>query len=376
MKMKKLAALGAVMLACTVLFTGCSFIPKDLPLVHITYGDNKKDTISLGYANFAARYNQAMYDETYRSYYGDTLWSQDATGNGTTLEQYVKKDVLSSLEERFAISIHAKDYKVSLTAKEKKAIRKAAKKFMKNNSDKALKQIGATEEYVERYLTDETLAYKVRAKVEAKADDTVTEDEAAQKAVTYVLFSTADSTDSSGNTVKLSDEEIAALKQQATTLSTAADFDAEVKTLGATASSANFGDADIKEAEKDSTTSTTLPLKVMKKANTLAVKGVTAPVYVKGKGYYVVRMDSTFDESATQTKMTSMASEKRQDYYNTTLKKWEKKITWKVNKTMWSWVDFKDLFEQKGASSTTSQSSTTGTSESTSTTGSTSSAAE
>ena len=85
---------GIAALAAAVLFTGCSKFNPDTTLVTINTGDGTKDTISLGYASFAARYQQSMYDQYLLSYYGEGMWSTDMTGTGSTMEDDTKEGVL------------------------------------------------------------------------------------------------------------------------------------------------------------------------------------------------------------------------------------------------------------------------------------------
>ena len=52
------------------------------------------------------------------------------------------------------------DYGVEITDDEKAAMKEAAEKFMSDNTKSALKEVGATEEYVERYLYLQTVQQK------------------------------------------------------------------------------------------------------------------------------------------------------------------------------------------------------------------------
>ena len=56
--------------------------------------------ISLGFMNFMARYQQAIYDGQFGAMFGDNsdIWSQDLLGEGTDTETSVKKNVAESIE--------------------------------------------------------------------------------------------------------------------------------------------------------------------------------------------------------------------------------------------------------------------------------------
>ena len=89
MKKAILRTTGVAALAATVLFTGCGSKIKDsATLITINKGDGATDTITLGYGNFVARYQQSLYDQFMLGYYGEDMWSQDVMGGlGYTMEE-------------------------------------------------------------------------------------------------------------------------------------------------------------------------------------------------------------------------------------------------------------------------------------------------
>ena len=93
MENSKLKSVGIAALSAAVLLTGCGQINANETLVTIKNGDTT-DTISLGYGNFAARYQQSMYDQYLIGYYGEGMWKQDMSGSGSTLQDDTKDGVL------------------------------------------------------------------------------------------------------------------------------------------------------------------------------------------------------------------------------------------------------------------------------------------
>ena len=173
MKSKKLLSLVSVSMVCAMLFSGCAYIPKNFKLIDINNGE---DTITLGYGNFAARYMQAMYDQVYSGYYGTSMWGQDLYNSGNTFEEDVKSDVIDTIEEMYLLSMHASEYGVELSADDEAAIKKAAAEFMKNNSKDAIKQVGATEEYVADFIRYQQVATMVEEAIKAEAPEDPVED--------------------------------------------------------------------------------------------------------------------------------------------------------------------------------------------------------
>lgn len=94
MKLKKMAAvlLTAVMLSSFAAGCGSSI---DTNAVAATL-DSKE--ISMGVANFMAQYQAVQMDAYFLSYYGENMWSSDS-GDGTTMTDSVKEDLMESLQE-------------------------------------------------------------------------------------------------------------------------------------------------------------------------------------------------------------------------------------------------------------------------------------
>ena len=190
MNIQHMAKRGAALALCAVMLAGCgSAINNDAVVVNINDGE---DTVKLGYANFVAHYNQAGYDMYYRSYFGDEYWSNDLAGDGKTMEDTVKEQVMKDLERFYVSGVHAADYNVELTADDEKAIADAAKKFLDDNEEDAIRQMGATQEYVERFLKDQTISTRVQQAIEKDADVKVDEKEAERSTIAYTYFLTTE----------------------------------------------------------------------------------------------------------------------------------------------------------------------------------------
>jgi foldase protein PrsA len=363
MKSKKILSVFALTLTGATLLSGCAYIPKSFKVVNINDGE---DSISLGYANFVARYNQALYDQFYGSYYGNTMWSEDLMGSGNTLEEDVKDQVMDDMEEAYLCAQHASDYDIELTEDEKAAIEEAAKKFMEANSDEAIEQVGATEDYVIEFLTNETITKKVQAQVEESAEVEVTDEEAAQKAYSYVYFATTTTDSTTYTQTDMTDEEKANVLAQATAVAAADDLESGAEAQGTSVSTGNYGSVELSNAEQYKEYSAALEedsdaaddyedavvnysgldYSVLEALEGMSVGETSDVIEVEGDGYYVVRLDSTYDEEATATEKETLLTERQEQAYDDLLKEWKDATDWDVNDTYWSWVEFSDFFEQ------------------------------
>lgn len=187
---KKGLAMGlGVCMAASVL-TGCGK-GKELDAAAAAAALDGEE-ISAGLVNFFLRYQQAEFESSYgawlQSYYGTDIWNVDLSGTGTSYGETFKNDVINSLERLLLAEKHMGDYSVELTDEEKTAITQAAQEFMDSNEEEVLEKMSATQENAERLLTLYTIQNKMETQMSADVDTEVSDEEAAQRTVSYVRF--------------------------------------------------------------------------------------------------------------------------------------------------------------------------------------------
>lgn len=324
---KKAATLLMTAALATTALAGCGV--KDDAIV-AQVGDVK---ITAGVAGFYARYQAAGMETYYGSYYGDDMWSQEYS-EGKTFEEEIKDNTMESLQELYLLDMHKDDYEVALTEEENKEIDKAAAQFVKENKDSALGKVFGTEENVREFLRLQTVQTKMHDAMVADVDREVSDDEAAQKKMQYVFFSFT-STDSSGNSTTLTDDEKATLKTDAQKLVKEAkkskDFEALAKKYNQEAQEVTF-DAD----------STTPDADLVAAADKLK-KGKTTDLIETENGYYVAKLTSTFDREATDTKKESIISEREEEQYDSLVDEWKNAVDVKVFDKVWDKISFEDV---------------------------------
>ena len=307
------------------LLTGCGEIKAGSTVLRV--GDEK---ISLGLANFFARYMQAQYE----SYYGisEDAWKQNVSDDETTYEASLKKDIMKNLQNAVLERQNAEEYKISLSDEDKAKIKETAKAFMKDNDAKAEKAVTADQETVENYLELVTYQKRVEDAIRATVtEEDITDKEAAQKKMQYVYiaFST---TDEAGNVTLMEDDQKKEIKKQADAFAKGAaeqeDFAAYATQEGYTATDATF--------DKNSTDP---DAKLIKAADKLK-EGEVSDVIEGETGYYVAKLTSTLDREATDQKKQELLSEKQSDAVTKQLKKWKKDTKIKVKKRLWKKVRF------------------------------------
>ena len=296
--------------------------------------------ISLGFMNFMARYQQAIYDAQFSAMFGgSSMWTQDMFGDGTDMETSVKKSVTESIEQLYLLEKHMGDYKVEVTANEQKAIEEAAEQFMEDNSKKALRQLGATKEYVKEMLRLNTIQAKMRQAMDAEVDTEVSKEEAAQKTISYVSVNRTSTTDEEGNNKQYTEEEKASVEQQVKEFRKSAkdDFTAAAEKAGYTVTPYSYGEKDESYALDD---------KVIEAANKLK-DGEVSKVITTDENFYVVHMDSTFDEEKTEEKKKSIVQQRKDDHYVEVCDGYKEDVKYELNEDEWAKVKFDEFFTIK-----------------------------
>lgn len=354
---KKAAVLTAAGVLAATAVTGCSgSINTDA--VVATVGD---DEITLGVANFYARMTQGQYETYYASMMGttgDAMWTQEA-GEDQTYEESVKDSLMENLENMYLISQHAADYEVSLTEEEEDAIAEAAAQFDEDNTDEAKETVSGYRKDIEEFLRLATIQTKMDSKMREGVDEEISDEEAAQKAMQYVFFSYT-TTDDSGNTTELTDEEKESLKTDAQSLvdrvNAGEDISTVAEELGQTAYDLTF-DSESTSPNED----------LIAAVDAFETEGQVTDVIEADDGLYVGRLTSLLDRDATDQKKTSIVEERRQEQYDSLLEEWRNDTDIKVDEKVWDKVDFEDtgvtIITSETEETTTDDGSTDDTSE-------------
>lgn len=327
---KKLKCLAISVMACAVLAAGCANKTDLNEAVAVINGED----LPLGMAKFYAKIQQVTYETYYGSLFGEDMWSQSFDGT-TTFGDSTREGVLEELKQMYIINQHAADYNVSLSEEDNKKIEETAAKFMKDNSSDAKTAMGADEEQIKKFLSLYTVQSRVMNAILEGVDREVSDEEAAQKTISYVVLSAEGEADEEGNTAEPTEEELANKKAEATKLSedsiASGDFEATVTNAGLTSSKTSYKNAEDEDASLDSA--------VLAAADELS-DGETSDVIETEDGFYVVNMVSTFDKDATETRKAEIISERESEYFENLYSGWEEASEITINEKAWAKVQF------------------------------------
>ena len=142
-------------------------------------------------------------------------------------------------------------------------------------------------------------------------------------------------TDDSGNSTELTDEEKEALKTTAQGLvdrvRAGEDFAAVAEELGVEAQTATF-DSESTSPNED----------LIAAADALANEGDVTELVETDSGIYVGELTSLLDREATDAEKETIVEQRRQDQYDSLLQEWKDAIDIEVNTRVWNKVDFID----------------------------------
>lgn len=330
-KSTKVLGITAGMMAALVL-TGCN--AKDTDTVATVYGTQ----VTVGEAGLFATYQQAQYEQFYSMYLNTTVnWSQTYDGE-KTMEDQTKEGVLEQFKKMQIVASHAADYNISISEEEQAKIEEAATKLIEANDEKAQKALHMSKESATSLFETYYLYNKVSEAMVADVNTEVSDEEAAQKKMSYIEFSLAGTTDEEGNTVELTDEEKAEIKTKAEAVVAAGATEME--------NAINGTDYSVLEATFDAE-SDTLDAAVYEAANKLK-EGEMSSVIETETAYYVVRLDSNFDKEATESKKESIVEERKTEAFDKVYEGWEtEEDAFVLDEKAWKSIRFKDKISLK-----------------------------
>ncbi len=328
LKIKKIASfLLCTFTVATIMFSGCGSVNPSAVLLNVNKGEM---TMSAGLGNFICRMNQAYYDQNYLYYYGPTMWVDD----DFALTNEIKNSMLRNMKEIAACNLHAAEYGVSFTAEDEAAVQAVVNEFMSVNSAETLEKMGATSDIVTEYMRLATVYNKVAKAISDKSDVAVSEDEVWQRYVTYAYFDTSVAVDDEGNQIPVTEEMIAAKKEEAEKLSK--NFDGELENVSATSGNIHY--------TKGDETGEIFDADMVKIIDALGEGQVSAPIDGAEGGIFVIKVLQDKDADATAEKLESLKVERKDAAAAEKIDEYVNSMNFDLNDAQWKKIQFTELF--------------------------------
>lgn len=320
---KALAATGL----CAVLalgMTGCGDKALDGSQTVATVGEKN---MTLGEANFLLRYEQVEVEAYYESMLGEGIYDMDLYGDGTTLGDNMKSDIITQMQEYYILEEKATEYGIELSEEESTAITEAATAFLEANGEDVQQQMTADQETIERVLTLMTVGTKTANAIAASADVTVTDEEAAQRGFAYISISKGSDEDA------LTEEEIQENKDKleliAAGVAEGADFTVLAEEQELTANTGSY-----------SADNTGYYAEEMLTALDALSEGEVSEVIETDTNLYLVQLTAELDEEATASRKQTLIANAQSDFYDTTMEGWKEEYPLNIVESVWKEVVF------------------------------------
>ncbi len=319
-KGSKIFAAGLVVVLAVGTLAGCGKVNGTKTAITVN-----GDVISLGTANAYIRYQQCSNYYYVKAYgfvsEGSAFWDYEDEETGSTYGETYKEQWKENLIKMAVLRQHADEYGITVSDEEKAKISEAAAEFVSDNGSVA-EWIGADQAAVEDMLELIYIQDKIYDPMVADVDTEVSDEEAAQKTITYSYIPYTAEEDYTDTETSYEDYKAGLVEQcelLISELNEHADTDETMSDLAAsisedfTTTTSSYG-SDTSETSFDQT--------VVDAAETLSDGEVYQEVLDSGSYLYVVKMISTFDEEATETEKESIVSQRQQTAYDELLDSW------------------------------------------------------
>lgn len=307
-KIKVVSLLLAVIMVAGV-FSGCSIGGVDTEdygtVVAATYGDTN---VYLDEVNFFVRNSQYVYE----MYYGTDVWSNEQYEG---ISDYMVEGIMASLYQTEVLVSKAEELGVTLSDEDKEKVAASVTEFFEEADEKLVKACAISEERLLEIYEKNALANRVYETTYADKDYSVTDEEAAQRTVSYILVPSTAGEDKA--------------KEVLDKVSGGADMEETAKEYSYSYSTLTFGDSDYDN--EIGTVSADME------------EGEYAIANVASDGWYVMFMKDKFDETATENKKASLEDAKKVDLFEETYAEWvEAGPEFEVDEDILSLIKFKN----------------------------------
>ena len=321
MKIKILSFMMALTMVLSVLLTGCGKEQYAYE-VYDSLGTMDGESIAFRLVYFSARCEQASVESYYYQTMGIDMWSQEVSA-GKTMEKEVKDVILKDLKNMLILEKYAAEKGIKLTDAEVESIRKAAESFMTNNSEDAIKKMGATQEIVERYLTLYSISNRAHEEIVSVANTDFPLNDYKRSTVSYILLPKKDYSFIEAQKV---------LEECLKNYDALTGKDGKYKPTKLTYSMEGTKDKNISAATMD----------ILKKM-------VTGEVYKElittEDSYMIVKMVEEFDTEASTKAKEALIKEAEQKVYDAAIKELQDKTVFVINEEAWAAIKFDIHFE-------------------------------
>lgn len=299
---KKAAVLFLAAALCVGNLTGCG---KETKVV-FTMGLSGNQVFQIGSKTCVKPelmvYLITFYNQ-YAKTYGEEMWTHDF--GGITLEDYVKKEVLSKMVQIKIMNLMAQERKISLNADEEKKVLEASRAYYQSLPESLKKQEKITQEIAECVYEEYAVANKVYATITESADMEISDDEA--RTVTVQAIYLKNWKMKNNEKEPMSESETLKVLEQARQLLKRLEEGEDFETLAVQYSDdkqivKSFARGDVQDN--------------LEKILFSMDEGDLSHVIETKEGYYILKCISTMDDEATQKNKIVLAQQRQRKAFS------------------------------------------------------------
>lgn len=326
-----LASVAAVLLCFSILlsFSGCAFGKGNKKTVW-----NDGSMLRIGDSQVDYRegmvYLRAVQEE-YEQYYGSDIWMYAIDGQGNTVGELVKEQVLEQIIYMKIVCEQADALGIVLTEEELYDVEEKTKDYMEKIKDSDLILYGINEDIVRRIYSDNVLARKTFEYVTLNVDTDISDDIAGQHRL-YSIAIRNYKIDATGLRVPYSEQETEDLRALMQRLHTQAeetsDFYQMANSITEDASMLELviGRGDLPESYEE---------------QVLSLKdGELSDVIETTDYYYIFYCVKAFDGTATHEKKEQIIAERQEQEFKQRYQEWKQETEIEVNEEVWDSIGF------------------------------------
>lgn len=329
---KKTIIIGCIVSVMVLVLAGCEKKHKEKS------GNTKElesgmNEIFMSVGDISVPYKEAlvyiyMMKKQYEPSMGKDIWNFKIE-DGKTFEDYAKDEIVKQITQLKVINQEAKKLEIALDEDEKEEAKAAAKDFMKRVSKEEKKFYQLKESTMRLIMADHLLAKKVYDIATNEVDTTISDEEAKQITLQYLMIMTK-GTDKNGNKVDMNTEEKKIAKKKAKSLYQQAKDTNSFYSLAE-----SYTDADKVEITFGKNE---IPKDFEEAAFSLK-KGEMSKLIEGEDGYYIMYCINDNDEDAAIAKKEEIIQEQQDKVFRKKYKKWAKDYTVVIGTKVWDKIE-------------------------------------
>lgn len=267
--------------------------------------------------------------DQYESVFGREIWKTDL--NGVTLEENIKETVLAQLAQIKTMNLLAQKYGVTLDENELKMVQDAAEEYYESLNETERDILQADEETINQLYAEFALANKVYEYIIKDINPEISDDEARNITVQYVLIKTY-IRDGTGKKIEYSEnarQDVLRQSEQILEMARQEGSDFEELVLQYSEGekgSISFGKGEMEPAFEEA-------------AFNLAT-GEVSEIVETGQGYNIIKCINTFNREETDANKVKIVEQRREEVFGQEYDAFITSLTRTLNEPLWEEVAF------------------------------------